>query len=148
MLVCAGPIVGPLAGHIVLRDFCQNLASWGDMRIVGCGQKLYHKTKREEPFWTNHAANDLHAINDAVRCPLVDWLGTTTVQQSMISSGIRKSLQIHGLGKLVSAFAVMGLFTEEDFSFFSKLNVINLAPNVRCNSGINLVQVWNLFMLK
>jgi len=35
----------------------------------------------------------------------------------MVSSGIRKSLQIRGLGKLVSAFAVMGLFTEEDFSF-------------------------------
>ena len=42
--------------------------------------------------------------------------------------------KIHGLGKLVLAVAVMGLFTDEDFSFFSKLNVINLAPNVRCNS--------------
>jgi len=28
------------------------------------------------------------------------------------------------------------LYTEEDFSFFSKLNVINLAPNVK-------VQLWH-----
>ena len=79
----------------------------------------------------NRAADDLHVFNDTAVIAQLPCQVHQPVDISMVSSGIQKFLQIHGLGELVPAFAAMGLFTEEDFSFFSKLNAYSRTSLVK-----------------
>jgi hypothetical protein len=85
----------------------------------------------------NCTADNLHAFNDAVVVAQLPCQVHPPVDISMVSSGIRKTLQIHGLGELVPAFAVMGLFTEGDFGFFCKLNAYSRASLIK-NSKVQL----------
>ena len=79
----------------------------------------------------NRTADNLYTFNDAVVVAQLPCQVHQPVDISTVSSGIRKSLQIHGLGELVPAFALMGLFTEEDFIFFRKLNAYSRASLIK-----------------
>ncbi len=98
---------------------------------LGSSAKYWLLILLEQARATYHAANDLHAFNDALVIAQLPCQVHQPVDISMVSSGIRKSLQIHGLGELVPAFAVMGLLTEEDFSFFCKLNEYSRASLIK-----------------
>jgi hypothetical protein len=69
-----------------------------------------------------HTADDLSGFSDAMTIAQQPCHDRQPVDISGISSGIRKSLQIHRLGELVPAFALMEIFTESDFHDFGRLN--------------------------
>ncbi len=69
-----------------------------------------------------HTVDDLSGFSDVMTIAQRPCHDHQPVDISGVSSGIRKTLQIHGLGELVPAFALMEIFTESDFRDFCRLN--------------------------
>ena len=115
------------------------------LKELGFSAKYRLLVLLEQARANSGAADDLHAFNDAVVVAQLPCQVHQPVDISLVSSGIRKSLQIHGLGELVPAFAVMGLFTEEDFNFFSKLNAYSRASLIK-NSKVQLTHFQDLML--
>jgi len=78
-----------------------------------------------------HTADDLSGLSDAMTIAQLPCHNHQPVDISGISSGIRKFLQIHGLGELVPAFALMEIFTESDFHEFGRLNGYSRASLIK-----------------